>query len=296
MDWDDFRYFSATARHASVRGAADELEVNPSTVTRRLDNLEQRLGVLLFTRSPKGLRITREGADVARRVNEIGIQLARIETQLKGHDQKLEGRIRLAVPDVLATRFVLADLAPFTEEYPAIDIELLTGYQDLNIGHGEADIVIRATDAPPELLVGRPLTRFALAAYGSKEYVANHQVLVGYQGAAWIDWASKGEVMNLYAQLRERHFSNIHVHIRCDQIQMQYTAIRAHMGLGILPCIIGDNDPKLIRLPHMPVQQGPMLWLLTHPDLRGARRIKVLTDFLRGVFEQRERELLGDLA
>ncbi len=57
-DWDDYRYFAAVARNGSVRGAATRLGVNASTVTRRLDALEDRLGVMLFTRSQRGLQIT----------------------------------------------------------------------------------------------------------------------------------------------------------------------------------------------------------------------------------------------
>ena len=55
MDWDDYKYFSALAATRSVRAAAEQLEVNPSTVSRRLEHFEERLGVQLFTRSRRGL-------------------------------------------------------------------------------------------------------------------------------------------------------------------------------------------------------------------------------------------------
>ena len=61
MDWDDYKYFSAVAATRSVRAAAERLDVNPSTVSRRLEHFEQRLGVQLFTRSPRGLTIAPEG-------------------------------------------------------------------------------------------------------------------------------------------------------------------------------------------------------------------------------------------
>ena len=54
MDWDDYKYFSALAATRSVRAAAEQLGVNPSTVSRRLEHFEQRLGVQLFTRSQRG--------------------------------------------------------------------------------------------------------------------------------------------------------------------------------------------------------------------------------------------------
>lgn len=292
MIWDDFRYFVALARTGSVRGAADALGVNPSTVTRRLDALESSLGVLLFTRSPKGLQITPEGAQVVERVDQVGLQLRDIENELKGLDQRLAGRIRVAVPDVLAVSFLLADLAPFTEEYPGIDLQIMPGYQNLDLRTGQTDVAIRATDSPPEDMVGRPLCRIALAAYGSRQYIAEHEVLVDMAGAAWIDWARQGEVMSLYREQQESYFPDVHVHVRCDQISMQHACIRAHMGLGILPCLVGEQDETLMRLPHMPVLAGPNLWLLTHPDLRSARRVLLFMEFIRDVFAARQHELL----
>ena len=291
--WDDYRYFLVLARTGSVRGAAQQLGVNASTVTRRLDALEQNLGVLLFTRSAKGLRITPEGAEVVERIDQVGLQLRDIESELKGRNQRLEGQIRVAMPDVLAVNFLLADLAPFTVQYPGIDLQIMPGYQNLNLRTGETDVAIRATENPPEDMVGRPLSRIALAAYGSRRYIAEHEVMVDSTNAAWIDWARDGEVMALYRQLQETHFPTVRAHVRCDQIFMQHACIRAHMGIGILPCFVGESDDTLMRLPHMPVHAGPNLWLLTHPDLRSARRVTVFMEYIRDVFAHREQELVG---
>ena len=87
------------------------------------------------------------------RLQQIGDQLRDIEVSLKGRDQRLEGRIRLAIPDVLAVNFLLNELAEFTDTYPGIDLELMPGYQNLDPARGEIDIVIRATETPPEVVV-----------------------------------------------------------------------------------------------------------------------------------------------
>lgn len=294
MDWDDYRFMESIAREASVRGAAQALGVNASTVTRRLEGLERRLGVLLFTRSQKGLQITDEGVEVVERLQQIGDQLRDIEVSLRGRDQRLEGRIRLAIPDVLAVHFLLDELSEFTSTYPGIDLELMPGYQNLDLARRETDIAIRATETPPESMVGRPLARVALAAYGSRRYVENIGVIGDGRGAAWVDWAAPGEVMKLYGQLRQLHFPAAHVHVRCDQVLMQHAALRANMGLGILPCLLGDADELLCRLPQMPVHEGPMMWLLTHPDLRNTRRIQVFMAFVRDLFARRLLELRGE--
>ena len=105
MDWDDYKYFSALAATRSVRAAAEQLGVNPSTVSRRLEHFEQRLGVQLFTRSQRGLTITPEGAEVIARVNEIAADLGNIEGKLVGQDQRLSGLVRVVIPEVIALSY-----------------------------------------------------------------------------------------------------------------------------------------------------------------------------------------------
>lgn len=290
-DWDDFRVFATVARAGSVRGAAERLGVNPSTVTRRLDALEARLGVMLVTRSQRGLQVTPEGARVIERIEAVSSAIEDIDAELKGRDQRLAGRIRLALPDALTSRFLLPELSPFLEEYPEIELELLLGHQHMDLSRAAVDVAIRATENPPENMIGRPLGRIALAAYGGKAYVARHQALADPAGSAWVDWASDGEVMRLYARLREEFFPGVRVQLRCDQIMMQYRAIASDMGLGLLPCVLGDGDEALLRLPQMPPQPGPGLWLLMHPDLRGVRRVQVFVNHVVGIFERRRAEL-----
>jgi Bacterial regulatory helix-turn-helix protein, lysR family len=58
IDWDDIRYFLAVARGGSVRAAAKGLVVNHATVLRRIAQLEERLGALMFEKLPSGYRVT----------------------------------------------------------------------------------------------------------------------------------------------------------------------------------------------------------------------------------------------
>lgn len=284
MDWDDYRFFRAVAQQGSVRGAAAELGVNPSTVTRRLDQLEARLGVALFVRSAQGLRVTPEAAEVVAALNDVAGRLEQVQATLKGRDERLAGRVTVAVPDILASEFLLADLAPFIDAYPDIDLVLVPGYQNLDVASGRIDVAIRVTQSPPEHLVGRRMTPIALAAYGAAAVLKRNNV-----GGVldWIGWADSGEVMTQYHQLQQTYFPQATVRLRCDHVKMHQSAILAGLGAGILPCFIADGDERLVRLPQMPVQASPMLWMLSNPDQRGVRRVQVLMEALREIFAQR---------
>ena len=110
MDWDDYKYFTALSSTLSVRAAADSLGVNASTVSRRLDLFERRLGVTLFTRSARGLVITPEGAEVVARVESVAQNLGDIEGHLIGRDKKLSGTVRVIIPEVLALSLLIQEL------------------------------------------------------------------------------------------------------------------------------------------------------------------------------------------
>jgi DNA-binding transcriptional LysR family regulator len=255
---------------------------------------------MLFIRTGTGLKITPEGAEFARRIDALGAQLQKIDAQMQGRDQRLEGKIRVALPDVLAVSFVLAELAEFCHQYPDIELEILPVHQNLDVANVDVDVAILATENPPESMVGRPLYKVALAAYGSRKYVAELDPQNDGRELAWVDWAGHGEVMSFYASLREAYFPQARVHIRCDQVFMQQTCVRAHMGVGLLPCYLSADtthwlhDEQLVQLPQMPVQKSPTLWLLTHPELRSARRVQLLVAFIRDLFSRRQSALLDD--
>jgi DNA-binding transcriptional LysR family regulator len=293
MDWDDFKFFTAVAHSGSVRAAAQQLGVHASTVTRRIDQFENRLGVHLFNRSSRGLTITPEGAEVIQRVERIAEELGDIETQLKGRDQRLEGRVRVALPDLVAVSFLLGELAQFNADYPGVEVELMPSYQGLDVSRREADVAIRATNDPPEALIGRPLSRFAVAAYGSRSYVDAHGVLADPRQAVWVDWATRGPTTDFFIAQREENFPGSIVHNRCDNAIMHLAAVKADLGLAILPCALADREDDLVRLPQMAPKLGPMIWLLTHPELRSTQRVQVLMEFIRSAFAKHGNALLG---
>src|ERR1700743_2959395 len=78
IDWDDSRSFPPVARGVSVRAAAERLGVNHSTVLRRIAQLEERLGVLMFEKLPSGYRLTTAGEEVRELAEQMGTSANRL--------------------------------------------------------------------------------------------------------------------------------------------------------------------------------------------------------------------------
>jgi len=280
MNWDDIKVFLAMVRHATVRAAADLLGINHSTVARRVVALEKGLGVRLFDRTTHGYRLTPAGKDILATAERMEREVMTLERRVVGRDQKLTGHVRVATSDFLATHLLIPSLPVFGQQYPEINIEIVTGYESLDIDRREADIALRITAKPPPHLVGKRLAAVAFAPFVSRDYLRQHDLQsstscwIGYQRnvpEATPDWVHN----SAYPHLPVRGVF--------ESLLSQLSAARAGLGIGMLPCLLGDPDPLLVRLE--PGKQPPNLelWLLTHRDVRTTARLRMLMQFIAGV-------------
>ncbi len=323
MDWDDFKYFTAVAHSGSVRKAAEQLGVNASTVTRRLDQFERRLGVRLFTRTHSGLQITPEGAEVIHQVDEVAAELSEIQRRLQYRDADMAGTLRMTIADVFAENLLTHDFAQFIARYPEVQLEFIPAYQNPDLDRHEVDLVIRATDNPPDHLVGRRLGKTTAAVYGSRHYLDDHDPWAKPRNCVWIETnlvtsvvtgvvtsvvagagtsAVKGMVAgpgtdagtSLEASVKMQHFATLPEGPRSSSLMLQLAAIRGDMGIGILPCTLGDPDPELTRLPGIGPLELQDVWMFIHPDLRNLKRLQALLEFLQQTFRDNQERLLGE--
>lgn len=280
IDWDDFKYFTAVAGAGSVRGAAKALGVNASTVTRRLEQLERRLGARLFTRTRGGLFITPEGAEAVQALEGVARQLEDIERRLQGRDERVAGLVRINVPDVVAGDLLMAELGEFAAGHPQLVVEVTRSWRAPDLDRGEADLLLMLTDAPPEHLVGRPLGRVALAAYTRADGNGH--------SPAWLDSALQRAVA---PEVGTTWFPGRRIAGYLESVDLQVAAAVSGMGATLLPCALADRDPGLRREPVAGEGPGELqrtLWLLFHPNSRGVARLQAVAEL---VLESLRRQL-----
>lgn len=286
MDWNDIKVFLALVRHGSVRAAAPKLGVSHSTVARRVESLEKRLGVRLFDRLSTGYAMTPAGEDVLAIAEGVENDLDGLERRVLGRDQRLAGNIRLTTADFLATHLLMPYLAEFTRLYPDINLEVVATYEVLDMSKREADVALRFTRKPPEHLVGRQLTTLSTAAYASKEYLKLHNLGEG-STACWVGYNGQSPHPKW---VRESDYPHLPARGNFESLLLQLEATKAGMGIGMLPCLIGDTEPSLCRLPPGLPRPAYDLWLLTHRDVRTTARLRVFTEFLAtAIVGERER-------
>ncbi|WP_172597610.1 LysR family transcriptional regulator [Sulfuriflexus mobilis] len=289
MDWDNLRFFLTVARKGSLRAASEALSVNHSTVSRRITSFEKKLGVRLFERLPNGYVLTPTGEEMLKSAQHIEDEVVKLDRQVIGRDAQLNGVLRVTMPTALATHLLMPDISAFTKMYPNIQLELAFSSEEFNLRKREADIAIRLTPNPPDYLVGRRVLHPAKGVYASHDYLKSKDLDKHPDKLDWIGWE---EISSPTQWNKDSRFSLSPVVHKADDLLAQLEAVKANMGIAMLPCFLADTVPSLERL-ELISSRGTCgdLWVLTHEDLRATARVRAFIDFMLEAFE-RHRDLL----
>lgn len=279
MRWDDVQYFLETARHGSVGAAARAMQVNHSTVLRRIASLEATLACRLFERLPTGYVLTAQGRALAQSLDAVPDLFGAAALRVAGVDDELRGLVRITAPESLGPALVLPLVREFRALHPQVTVELHFGNAHARLAQREADIAVRGTDAPPETLVGRKVGVLQVAVYASMAYLQQRE-RAGIVGEdAWV--GPDDALAHLpSAQWLAGHVPDERVAVRVNTLRGLYDAVAAGLGLGWLSCPIAAGMPGLVQVrPPLPAFDTDV-WVLTHPDLRKVARISAFATFL----------------
>src|SRR5829696_4277791 len=166
LAWDDFRLVKAIADARGLAGAAERLGVNHSTMFRHLGQIEDALGVALFERHRTGYALTTAGEEMVALAERMDEDETAFTRKLAGRELSPAGELRVTTSDSLLVHLLTPLLARFRGQCPDVQLDIILGNQALNLSKRDADVAIRASDSPPETLVGRRVARIAWALYG----------------------------------------------------------------------------------------------------------------------------------
>ncbi len=182
ISWDEFRLVKAIADAQGLNGAADSLGLNHSTVFRRLNALEEDLGAQLFDRGRNGYGLTSSGEQMVALARRMAEEIVEFERKVAGRDLQPSGEVRVTTTDTILSTMAAHPFALFRQRYPDISLDINIDNRALNLSHRDADVAIRASNQPPETLVGRRIATIAWAIYGPKK-------MAGETGFAPLDYA-----------------------------------------------------------------------------------------------------------
>ena len=283
FDWNDLRYLLALAQHGSTLAAGRALGVDPSTVQRRVAELERRIGQSLVRRETAGYRLTEFGQALLPHAGQVAQAVAALEQHLESARREAVGVVRVTCPEPLVSRVTASGLLDrFHARYPGLRVEFVMSDRYLDLAKGEVDVALRSGDTSDGALIGRKIGDSLWAVYASRAYVARHgqprsvdelaqhalvgfdEAMSGHRAAVWLRGVAPA------ARMAARN----------DSVLGVLQSVKAGVGIAPLPTAIADAEPELVRVLG-PVPELARIWrILTTAELRRTPRVAAFFDFV----------------
>lgn len=295
LAWDDFRLIKAIADAGGLTGAAAALGVNHSTVFRRLGQIEDQLGHALFERRKTGYVATSAGEEMTALASRIDDDVTAFGRRLAGRDLAPSGELRITTTDTLYLHVLLPIFAAFRAAHPLIRLDIVIASQTLNLSRRDADVAIRASDLPGETLVGRRIATLSWAVYARADAPTTEEEAADPRLLFRRDWVALGDPLGYVKAARyvRDHVPAERIALRSSAVLGLTEAVERGIGIGPLPCFIADQRPGLVRLLPPDPDFSTGLWILTHPDIRHAPRVRAFMDFVGGELAKRKALIEG---
>ncbi len=281
-EWTDLRFFLELARAGTLSGASRRLDVEHTTVARRIDRLETQLGATLFDRSREGYELTEVGLALLPHAEAMeGAALAAAE-QIGGAEVAAHGVVRLGVPEVFGVKVVAPLLVGLLDQHPDLQIDLLALPRFANLANREADLGVMLDPPTTGRYVVTRLASFRFYLYASPAYLARHPAIRTQADLArhdFVDYVQDRLASRELSYLNELGFTPRR-RMCCSGMTAQIEAASLGMGLMMAPPYAVPDDGRLVPvLPGFSAERS--FWLAAPTDLYRLRRVKVVWDVLR---------------
>ncbi|NVK42456.1 MAG: LysR family transcriptional regulator [Oceanospirillaceae bacterium] len=172
MNLDDLRYFVRVVEANSFTAAAERLGTQKSTLSRRISQLEDSLGIRLLQRTTRKLHLTPDGEELYERCRPLIEDLEDARHSLSAAQPEPQGRLRLTMPTELALALLDDVLASFLEQHPKIQLEVELTSRVIDLIEEGIDLAIRVGPLEDSSLIARPIAKVVRGLYAAPEYLA----------------------------------------------------------------------------------------------------------------------------
>jgi DNA-binding transcriptional LysR family regulator len=281
--WSDIQITYLVAKHGTLSGAAAELEVHHSTILRRIDAIEARLGRTLFHRHARGYTPTESGQLLFAEAQLTEQRLERLMGKLVAQDQALSGPLIITTVGTFSA-ILLPIIAKFSSLYPNVQVELNANPRIFKLEYGEAHVSIRPGKQPidPDYVV-QALPVGGSTLYGSSDYIKLYGTMASLKHFQGHQFLNLNTQMNNIASIRwineTVHENNIS--FKGSDFNILIDAAKNNLGLVPLSVEVGERSDGLIAMMPPPKEWKTDLWLVTHRDLHRSPKVMAFTALLK---------------
>jgi DNA-binding transcriptional LysR family regulator len=294
-DWSDLKVFLEVARGPSLHVVSGKLGVDVTTVRRRLTNLEEMIGLSLFEKQGRTLRLTAEGEriySIAARMETLSDEIASDATDAS---RDLLGVVRISTMEGFGSYYLAPKLSDLVAAHPNLSVQLVTAPHILNLSEREADISINMMKPQRGRFLIEKLSQFSVGLYAAPTYLERSGIpesieeLPAHVFVTYVD-----DLISVpYVQWLPDVVDKPRVQLSCSSLVAQFHATCAGAGLAMLPAFMANSVPQLTRLFSNEISLQRDWWMVVHRDLETVPRIRAVMDFLRTVTTRDKATLVG---
>jgi DNA-binding transcriptional LysR family regulator len=281
-EWTDLRFFLELARAGTLSGASRRLEVEHTTVARRIDRLEAQLGATLFDRSREGYELTELGHTLLPHAEAMESAALAAQEELVGTEVTLHGVVRLGTPELYGIRVVAPLMVDFLRANPELSVDLLVLPRFANLANREADLGIMLDPPTTGRYMVTRLASFRLYLYAAPDYLARHPPIRGkadLAGHDFVDYVQDRLASRELSYLDEFGFTPRR-RLCCTGMPAQIEAAALGLGLVMAPPYAVPDDGRLVQVLDSFYAERSF-WLVAPADLYRLQRVRAVWNLLR---------------
>jgi DNA-binding transcriptional LysR family regulator len=292
---DNLRYFLEVARAGRLSDASRVLEVDHTTVGRRITALERSVGERLFDRAPSGWRLTEAGKRMMPRAEAVeSAVMAAYDVQGATPDV-LTGSIRITATDGFGAFIIAPHLVELKAVHPRLRVELVTATVHNAVSERHFDVAVTLERPTSRAVRSEVLCHYDLGLYATAEYLNTHPPIakVSDLRAHTLIWYVNAlmdvEPLRILDELP--HVQNVDAQI--SNITGHWLAARSGLGVAPLPAYIANGDERLIRVLPDAFSVRRLYWLVVPRELERLERVRTVCAFLRDTVQAHPDMSLG---
>ncbi|MEL7272931.1 MAG: LysR family transcriptional regulator [Pseudomonadota bacterium] len=287
MDWDRLRIFYKVASAGSFTRASEQLNLSQSAISRQISALEGEVGVPLFHRHARGLKLTEQGEMLHRAAEDVTDRLHQVNSALTDFRGAPEGPLKVTTTVGLGSAWLAIRVHEFLDQYPDMQIELLLDNAERDLTMREADCAIRLRQPQQADLIQRRLFTVHFHVYASSTYIEkfgapetlddleNHRIVVWGEDApnylADLNWLLTAGMPPGKSRVPS---------LKINSILAIQRAVRRGAGIALLPdYTVYEGDDLVTVMTNTDVPSFDTYFAYS-AELRNSARLAAFRDFL----------------
>ncbi len=283
--FDEMQTFVRVVEQGGISAAAERLEVAKSAVSRRLQELENRLGVELLRRTTRRVTLTEEGRQFYERCVRILDEVNEVENSLINEQRQVQGLVRMAAPLSLPLWPLLGE---FLQQHPEVRLDLDLEDRFIDILREGVDLTIRIGQLDDSSLIARRLTTIRTVLCASPAYLQRFgepqtpEQLSEYQGLSYTNLAEQRQWSFIDNQGKE-HTARPTIRMRANNGDILLQAALDGLGIAVMPRFICYRELESGHLTELLTQyrtEESVAYALYPSRRHLPQRVRLLIDFL----------------